>query len=177
MSQAGIISVEADPTVPTSFVTENGTAIPAANVLNVLGASTNVDDPGGIATDGAGNTVTILLTNRLSENGTTIGATIDDLVTLALGATPGTYIFEFKVCGFNSTTPAGLGYNFFGAVRTNGIAATVIGTPDGFFNEDAAVIAADIDLIAVGNNAVLRVTGVAGLTINWSTVGLYTFVS
>jgi hypothetical protein len=38
--------------VPTSFVTNAGTAIPVANVLNVVGA-------GGTTTAGAGNTVTI----------------------------------------------------------------------------------------------------------------------
>jgi hypothetical protein len=41
--------------VPTSFVTDNGTAIPLANVLNVLGAS-------GTVTSGSGNTVTVTST-------------------------------------------------------------------------------------------------------------------
>jgi len=53
MSQSGVISVTgSNPTIPTSFVTNAGTAIPAANVLNVLGA-------GSITTSGAGSTVTI----------------------------------------------------------------------------------------------------------------------
>lgn len=41
--------------VPTSFFTNAGTAIPVANVLNVLGA-------GGTTTAGAGNTVTVTTT-------------------------------------------------------------------------------------------------------------------
>lgn len=43
------------PTVATSYQTNSGVAVPAANILNVLGSS-------GVATSGAGNTVTITLT-------------------------------------------------------------------------------------------------------------------
>lgn len=55
MSQAGIINTTSGPvppTVATSYVTDSGTAIPALNILNVLGGE-------GIDTSGAGNTVTI----------------------------------------------------------------------------------------------------------------------
>ena len=55
MSQAGVLNLASGPvppTVATSYVTNAGTAVPAANVLNVLGA-------GGTTTSGAGSTVTI----------------------------------------------------------------------------------------------------------------------
>lgn len=55
MSQAGINNTSGGPSPPavaTSFVTDAGTAVPAVNILNVLGGV-------GISTVGAGNTVTI----------------------------------------------------------------------------------------------------------------------
>lgn len=55
MSQAGILGIDSSvlpPDVPTSFVTDLGTAIPAANILQVIGG-TNV------STTGVGNVLTI----------------------------------------------------------------------------------------------------------------------
>jgi len=55
MSQAGLLKIPTGslpPSVPTSFVTNSGTAVPVANVLNIL--ATN-----GVTDSGAGSTVTI----------------------------------------------------------------------------------------------------------------------
>ena len=168
------------PTVATSYVTDiNSPAIPAANVLNVFGNDVTTNNANGIQTDGSSgsNTLTVQLTNRLQGLTTTVGAVTGDAVTFALGATPAIYVFEFRVGGFESTTPAGVGYSLFASVRTTGAAATVIGTPDLIENEEAALVAADVTMVASGNNAIVRVTGVVALTINWSVVGLYTLVS
>jgi hypothetical protein len=53
MSQAGIISIPGSvPSIPTSFTTDSGSAVPIANDLNVYGS-------GAINTAGSGKTVTI----------------------------------------------------------------------------------------------------------------------
>jgi hypothetical protein len=59
MSQAGIIDVEGShPQIPTSFVTDSGTAVPIANVLEILGTIVAAHSIP-LRTTGSGNTVTI----------------------------------------------------------------------------------------------------------------------
>lgn len=55
---ANTLNVEAAASIPTSFVEDAGTAIPALNILNVLG-----DAAQGSTTAGAGNTITISNSN------------------------------------------------------------------------------------------------------------------
>lgn len=176
MSQAGdlsAISGPVPPTVPTSFVTDSGTAIPAANILNDLGGFTSINDADGIRTIGSGNTVTTQLTNRLGGSGTTVGATTADLVTFALGATPAVFFFSFETAVFNAATPAGAGYATYTTVITDGATATLIDDTDSIVHESPALITTIAEIVVSGNNAIFRVTGVAGLTINWVTVGSY----
>lgn len=164
------------PEIPTSFVTDSGTAIPVANVLNVLGSDTTVNDADGLRSIGSGNTVTYQLTNRLQGEGSTVGAVTADIITFDLGATPGCFKFHFEVTAFESTTPSGLGYSIEASARTDGITATVISTPDADEDEDDVLTdEADWNIIASGNNIILRVDGVTGLNLNWGSVGSYVF--
>lgn len=59
MSQYQVVNfINSHPSVPTSFVTNFGTAVPAANILNVLGTYTLAGaDP--VFTTGSGNTLTV----------------------------------------------------------------------------------------------------------------------
>lgn len=175
MSQSGNLSVTLPPGSTLSFSTDSGSATPAANVIQFKTTGAGAD---GYTFTGAGNTVTLTIDNQtLSGTGQTIGAVTDDIVTFAAGATPGTYKLDVNVALFESTTPAGAGYNIQATVRTDGVATTVIETPYEDVDEDAALAAADIDVIASANNIIIRATGVVGLTVNYKVVASYVFVS
>jgi len=58
MSQAGPLNIEAGPIPPeiaTEYVTNSGTAVPALNILEILGS-------GGVTTSASGNVITISVT-------------------------------------------------------------------------------------------------------------------
>lgn len=121
-------------------------------------------------------TIEINASNQLQEigaasgSGTTGGAVTLDLITFPMGALATVRTFDIMIVGFNTTTPSGVGYEIFGTVRTTGAAAILVGTPDKVLNEEAASITADANLVVSGNNAVVRVTGAAGQTINWRAI-------
>lgn len=80
MSQAGILNTSGGPVPPivaTSYNTNSGVAVPAANVLNVFGS-------GSITTTGSGNTVTTELTG-LNNHSVLVGAGTPTITSLAVG--------------------------------------------------------------------------------------------
>jgi hypothetical protein len=200
MSQAGIANIQSShPQIPTSFITNSGTATPIGNVLEILGTTVAAHSIP-LETTGSTNIVTIVvqyasaaassvgnnagvasfnnedfnvdangfvsIANTFNGTGTTVGATTANIITIPLGGVAGTYQFEARVAAFESGTPSSAGYNLYGTFRTDGTTATLIGNQD-IFNEDAALNAANAYFIASGNNAVLQVLGVTGLTIAW----------
>jgi len=186
VSQAGIISTSSGPVppaVPTSFVTQNGTAVPAANILivNAFDSTENNDNgiisKGGVVGTGTANEVDIVLTNRGTGSVTTSDATLTTIATFSLGATPGVYFIDGDFIGFDITDTAGAGYGFSSAFRTTGAAATEISTEFKDLFEEAAMAASDIFVAASGNNIVFQVQGIAAKTINWSCLFTFRFVS
>lgn len=129
-----------------------------ANITSLNGTVTITNGPG---------TIDLSVTNELVGTATTVGAVTQDVITVPLGGVAGTFQFEARVKAFDAVTPSGAGYNIYATLRTDGVTATLIGNQD-VFNEDAALNAADAYFIASGNNAILQVLGVTGLTIDWS---------
>jgi len=182
MSQfyVGLSSGNLPPTVPTSFVTDSGTIIPAANIVNLVGGETNVNNDNGIRVianlTGSNNGV-VQLTNRITGTVTTVDATPTTMIIVGLGATPGTYLAFGDLTAYNVTDSAGASYTFEGAAVTTGAAGTEIGQEVRNLFEQAAMAATDFSFTVSGNNAVITVTGIAGKTIDWSCLFNYRFVS
>lgn len=176
----GVVAGSLPPTVPTTFVTDvNSPAVPAANTLNVIGGETTEDNVNGIQTDGSSgsDTLTIQLTNRLTGSATTVGAASADVITFSLGATPGVYTFFCNIAGFDSATPSGAGFSIAASARTTGAAAVLLDSQAIDTFDEASTTPSSASLVVSGNNAIFRIVGTAGLTINWNAVGEYVFVS
>jgi hypothetical protein len=172
------------PAVPTSFVTDSGTAVPAANVLNVngigIGALATASNDNGITTaavPNASNNLEIILTNRLFGTVTAIGNTTQALITFALQAgSAAVYRFEFMVTGRETTTGDGVGYTLFATAKTDGAFATIIDTPFVDNDEDASLISADAFVISSGNSIIVLVQGPTVGTITYKGVGSYVVI-
>ena len=170
MSQIYKNSSSSPPVVATSYVTDiNSPAVPAANVLNVVGGSSTSSTESGIRTDGSsgGNTLTVQLTNRASGQVTTTDDTPTAIITLNLANTTTTYSISGVVTVLVPGTGFGASYDFQAAMRTNGISATEIGTEYPTTFEDPSLAAADIQIVATGNTASLRVIGIPATIIYW----------
>lgn len=181
MSQAGIINTSSGPvppTVATSYVTDvNSPAIPAANVLNVFGNDTTVDNSNGIRTDGSSgsNTLTVQLTNRLQGSTNTVGAVTSPIITFT-PPTIGTYTLEIRIAAYNETSSIGAGYSLFGSARFDGVNSNLCGTVDKVVNEEGAMSSANVTMTISGANILINAVGYAAQDINWSAVALYTFI-
>lgn len=184
MSQAGIISTTAGPVppiVPTSFVTQDGTAVPAANILIVNGIDSTENNANGIITKGGvvgtgtANEVDVVITNRLQGSVSTVGAATGDII-IFTPTVVGTYCVEFRASAYNTTSSLGAGYSVFGAIRFDGVNSNICDTFDEINNEEGTMSSVDIAVVVSGASTILRATGYLGQTINWGAVGLYTFI-
>ncbi len=184
MSQAGILSLSdviIPPDVPTRFVTDSGTVIPAAHVVNVNGASSTSNNINGIsfiANPTLSNNLVGELTNRITGSITTTdGITPVTIYSFPLGSTPGTYLFNQQVVGYNQTDAIGAVYVGYRGVRTTGAAGVFINSNLVLVGEEGSFTIAEVVNSISGNNAVLKITGITGKVIDWVVVTTYTFVS
>lgn len=174
------------PVVPTTFDTQDGNAVPAANILLVNAYDSEEDNVNGITTKGgiaagdppgtgSANEMDVYITNRVQGFATTVGAATSTIITF----TPtviGTYAFEFRISAYNTTSLLGSGASVFGAIRFDGVNSNVCDLFDEINNDEGAMSSTDILVISSGASMLLQATGYAAQTINWAAVGLYTFV-
>lgn len=184
MSQAGILNTVSNsplpPTIPTSFLTDNGTAIPATNVLSITGLTSTDNNSNGIETDANPNLSKFLhvkLTNRAVGSVTTNDGSTVTLISLPLGATPGTYAIYGSIAGFSVGNDAGGGYFYEGVVRTTGVVAVELGGEFTNFKEDTTFQSAFVQVTSSGNNFIVEVTGIVGQVIDWTGILNFVFVS
>lgn len=153
------------PTVATSYPTDSGTAVPAANVLNVVtpGGGTQ-----GIKTTGSGNTITITLTDTTySGTAQTIGATtavINANVPVPINSASSLIV---NIVAIDAGNTVALGGESIALVKNLGGVLTVVGSSDVTRNNDMTLAAWNVGLTTSGANVQVQVTGVAGFTLNW----------
>lgn len=169
------------PVVPTSFNTQDGTGVPAANVLIINGDDSTENNAngiiskGGVVGTGTANEVDIVLTNRLVGSVTTAGLVTSAIITF----TPtviGTYTIECRISAYNTTSSLGSGYSLFGSARFDGVNSIVCGTVDRIVNEEGTMSSANATFTVSGADIIISGVGYAAQNINWNAVALYTFV-
>lgn len=160
------------PSVPTSFVTDSGTAVPALNILNVVtpGGGTQ-----GISTSGSGNTITVTLTdNTFTGTATTTGATNANISTSVPVPNNSVISIRANIAGYDTTANLAVGGELLASARNVGGTVTVIGIPDRTKNNDPLLNDTNWTLIASGTNAVIQVTGTGSGggsdVINWRAI-------
>lgn len=180
----GVTAGSLPPSVATQYQTDNGTAVPAANILLVNGKESSENNAngiivkGGVVGTGTPNEVDVTLTNRMSGSVTTTNATPTEIISpFALGGVDATYAFDITVVAINTTDHKGWSAKTFGTLRTDGTNAFVVGAQDNFEDVDTGMETVGISIIFSGNDFSIEVTGIAAKTIKWSAVVTYVKVS
>ncbi len=152
----------------------------AAGNLNLLGGSSTVNNSNGIITIGnAGtNTETFTLTNRSRVTSTTSdGAGQTQTVTMFTPTAASAITFVVSITGYDVTNNLVAGGELVGIARTSGGGVVVVvGTNDTFDEADAALVATDWDIVTNGTVIQAQFVGIAGRTINWVAVLIYSQV-
>lgn len=168
MSQQQSFGLSGDlpPEIPLEFITDEGTSVPQANQLYVLGATSSRGNVNGIFTSsGEPSDPYILyvnLTNRVTGEGVSTNGDTINLFTFTLDNSPRTYRFDILITGIDLVTNDGVGYTMLASAKTDGTNASVVATPFLDNDEDPSLVAASVNFIASGNDVILTATGVAG---------------
>lgn len=172
MSQFFISSTSGNlpPAVPTSFVTDSGTAIPAVNILNVKGGSgiSTYADPNN------SNNLFIKVRNSTTDTGQTINNQTITLSTIDCSVA-GTYFFTTQVSAYDIAGVEVAGGQLYTTVRSTGGVVTVIDDTDSIAHRTSGLPDIDYQITASGTNALLRVTGQNTFTLDWGAITIYVY--
>lgn len=173
MSQIALLSSGGSATAIVTLTGNSGGAVG-------IDAANNINIQGGIGINVAGNPATNTLTisddDLVQGDVTTNNALPTACITFPLGVTPGAYVMDGRITGFNTSDIAGASYFFSAGARTTGAAGILIGESAGNMFEEAAMVDSDYEISVLGNDLILNVIGVAAKTINWSAEFEYQFV-
>lgn len=170
--------------IVTQVNTQDGNAVPTANILLLNAYDTTQNNDNGIETKGgvnggdppgtgSTNETDVYLTNRTTGTVTTTDDTLTTIITFPLGGVSGTFYFYGNVQAFNASNPASGAYSYSGGFRTNGLTATELGTELHDEFEDPILVNSDIFITASGNNVLLQVQGIPATSINWNALMEY----
>ena len=167
MSQAGIIDIEqSHPQIPTSFVTNTGTAIPIGNVLEILGTTVAAHSIP-LETTGSGNTVTV--------EAQFASAAASSVATNAGFASFNSSEFTVDANGFVSISGTGAGETITG--NSGGPLSPVAGNWN-IFGASTAAGAIPVTTVGSGNTLTVDVQKSQAIaTTNATNVGLSAFNS
>lgn len=166
MSQFFSGGVNSTPSVPTSFTTDNGVAVPAANNINIVGDN-------GIVTEGSGSTVTVKFNE---DTNTTLGIATSTILTITPPDNDTTTV-QVLISGYDSTADLGVGGQIVATIRKTGGVVTVLGTPDIIKNGDPLDIPSGINMsastftvVASGGNIEVQATSSSTNTVTWTAI-------
>lgn len=137
---------------------------------NVVPDGSGVIDITGITTTDTnfetfnGGTSILQVAHRYQGSATTVGATTQTILTIALTA-GSTMNVQCQLAGIEST-PLGVGGEIRGTAFRGG-SSTLLGVPDKVVRASAPLASATFDISVSGNDLIVTVTGVAAHTIEW----------